>query len=271
MPVAARAERRPGRRGRPGAGRRGATRSAGGRRTRPACAASPTLRPSSLGERLERLAERGLGDEVERALGERVHGVGAVRGGEGGDHDDRHRLGLAVAQRPQHAEAVEAGHVQVEREGVRAGARGTARAPRRRRRRCRRRRSPDAAARRRACGASAASRRRRRRGWRPARWSRDGPSVPTRRRARRAPARPAKRPSGLSRMTRRSPILAIASIVSVLAVGTGSSWLASVVRTSSTSSTMTPTWPVPVSRMTILPGSLSVRRARAVRRGRRSG
>ena len=56
----------------------------------------------------------GLGDEVERALGQRVDGAGAVGGGEGGDDDDRDRLGLAGAQRAQHAEAVEARHVQVE-------------------------------------------------------------------------------------------------------------------------------------------------------------
>ena len=47
------------------------------------------------------------------------------------------------------------------------------------------------------------------------------------------------------------------SLESVFAVGTGSSWSDSTVRTSSTSSTMTPTWSVPVSRITILPGSLS--------------
>ena len=35
------------------------------------------------------------------------------------------------------------------------------------------------------------------------------------------------------------------------------------VRTSSTSSTMTPTWPAPVSTMTILPGSVAARRAEA--------
>src|SRR3712207_9023024 len=35
-------------------------------------------------------------------------------------HHDRHRLGLAVAQGAQHAEAVEARHVQVQREGIRA-------------------------------------------------------------------------------------------------------------------------------------------------------
>jgi hypothetical protein len=55
---------------------------------------------------------------LERALGERVDGVGAVGGGEGGDHDDRHRVGPAVAQRAQDAESVEARHVQVERERV---------------------------------------------------------------------------------------------------------------------------------------------------------
>ena len=70
------------------------------------------------GEVRQRLAHRGLGHEVDRALGERVDGAGAVRGGEGRHHDDRDRLGLAGAQRAQHAEAVEARHVQVERQRV---------------------------------------------------------------------------------------------------------------------------------------------------------
>ena len=65
-----------------------------------------------------RLAHRRLGDEVEGALGERVDGAGAVGGGERRDDDDRDRLGLAGAQRAQHAEAVEARHVQVERQRV---------------------------------------------------------------------------------------------------------------------------------------------------------
>ena len=96
------------------AGRRAIGRAAG-RRARPLWAASPTLRPSSDGEGLQRLAEGGLGDQLEGALGQRVDGAGAVGGGEGGDHDDRHRLGLARAQGAEHAEAVHAGHVQVER------------------------------------------------------------------------------------------------------------------------------------------------------------
>ena len=66
------------------------------------------------GEVRHRLAHRRLGDEVERALGQRVDRAGAVGGGERGHHDDRDRLGLAGAQRAQHAEAVEARHVQVE-------------------------------------------------------------------------------------------------------------------------------------------------------------
>ena len=98
-----------------GAGGRGA---GAGRRKRPACAASPTLRPSSVVKRSSELAQRGLGDELEGALGQRVDGVGALGGGERGHHDDRHGLGLAVAQRPQHAEAVQPGHVEVERERV---------------------------------------------------------------------------------------------------------------------------------------------------------
>ena len=84
-------------RGRRGA-RRGLRRAAGGaaavagRRTRPLWAAASTLRPSSCGEGAHALADRRLGDQVERALGERVDGAGAVGGGEGGDDDDRHRV-----------------------------------------------------------------------------------------------------------------------------------------------------------------------------------
>ena len=43
-----------------------------------------------LGEGLERLADRGLGHEVEGALGERVDRAGAVGGREGADDDDGH-------------------------------------------------------------------------------------------------------------------------------------------------------------------------------------
>ncbi len=111
---AARAARRGGGRRRAARGDRGAGRPADAAGVRGLADLAAELGR----EDVERLAQRGLGDELERALGQRVDGVGALGGGEGGHHDDRHGLGLAVAQRPQHAEAVEAGHVEVERERV---------------------------------------------------------------------------------------------------------------------------------------------------------
>ena len=77
-----------------------------------------------LGEGVEGLADRRLGHEVEGALGQRVDRAGAVGGREGADDDDRHVRRAALLQGAQHAEAVEAGHGEVERHGV--GPRGAA-------------------------------------------------------------------------------------------------------------------------------------------------
>ena len=170
---------------------------------------------------VHRLAHRGLGDEVEGALGERVDRAGAVGGGEGRDDDDRDRLGLAGAQRAQHAEAVEARHVQVERQRVgavlvaggqrlvavgRGGDDVEALTPEGV--------GEDAAHQARVVGDDDALRgcwRGRPPGERC--YAAASSSAPWR----------ANRPSGLSRITRRSPILAIDSIVCVSAVGTASS------------------------------------------------
>ena len=174
--------------GRPAAAGAAARRGAAAGARLPLSAASLTLLGELGGEVGHRLAHRRLGDEVERALGQRVDGAGAVGGGERRDHDDRDRLGLAGAQRAQHAEAVEAGHVQVERQrvgpvlvagGQRLVAVGRAWRPRR---------TPDARGRRRGCGASGASRRRRRLAARCWRRGRPPDAVATRRRARRRAA-----------------------------------------------------------------------------------
>ena len=77
-----------------------------------------------LGEGVEGLADRGLGHEVEGALGQRVDRAGAVGGREGADDDDRHVGRAVLLQGAQHAEAVEAGHGEVEGHGV--GPRGAA-------------------------------------------------------------------------------------------------------------------------------------------------
>ena len=71
-----------------------------------------------LGEGVEGLADRGLGHEVEGALGERVDRAGAVGGREGADDDDRHVRRAALLEGAQHADAVEPGHGEVERHGV---------------------------------------------------------------------------------------------------------------------------------------------------------
>ena len=77
-----------------------------------------------LGEGVEGLADRGLGHEVEGALGQRVDRAGAVGGREGADDDDRHVGRAVLLEGAQHAEAVEAGHGEVEGHGV--GPRGAA-------------------------------------------------------------------------------------------------------------------------------------------------
>ena len=122
VPCGAAAARSAGGRGGGGVGAAGGGGRRRGRTARHA-RTRPARRPRDLAaelgrEALQRLAERRLGDQVEGALGERVDRAGAVGGGEGGDDDHRHGLGLAVAQRAQHAEPVEARHVQVQRERV---------------------------------------------------------------------------------------------------------------------------------------------------------
>src|SRR5262249_24388411 len=187
-----------------------------------------------------RLAERGLGDEVERALGQRVDRAGAVGGGEGGHHHDRQRFCLAFAQGLEHADAVHPGHGEIERHRV-----GTMRAA------CLqglvavgRGRDDVEALPTEGVGEDAAHEARvvgnddgllgRGGGchgggsYAAASWS---------------ALAPANRPSALRRITRRSPILAIAEIVSLSAVGTSSSWSLVTVRTSSTSPTTMPAWP----------------------------
>ena len=77
-----------------------------------------------LGEGVEGLADRRLGHEVEGALGQRVDRAGAVGGREGADDDDRHVGRAVLLQGAQDAEAVEAGHGEVEGHGV--GPRGAA-------------------------------------------------------------------------------------------------------------------------------------------------
>ncbi len=69
-------------------------------------------------ERAQRVARAGLGDEVERALRQRVDGAGAVGGRERGDDDHGDGGRPRAAQLAQHADAVAARHRQVERHGV---------------------------------------------------------------------------------------------------------------------------------------------------------
>ena len=97
---------------------------AAGPRPSPATAAASTLSRSAETNGLQRLAERGLGDEVEGALGEGVDRAGAVGGRERRHHDDRQGWSgpRSLAQGAQDADPVEAGHRQVEGHGVGAQA-----------------------------------------------------------------------------------------------------------------------------------------------------
>src|SRR4051794_27666571 len=72
-----------------------------------------------LGEGVKGLADRGLGHQVEGALGQRVDRAGTVGGREGADDDDGHVRRAALLQGAQHAEAVEAGHGEVQGHRVR--------------------------------------------------------------------------------------------------------------------------------------------------------